>query len=292
MQSGNISANPTVKTGQLLLPYPQFDDIGVAEIDNRDSSYNSLQIKVQKRFSAGAQIIAAYTLSKLIDDTNSEINWLEAASPNWGDRDPYNLRYDRSLDGFDVPNRLVIAGVMDLPFGKGQHFMGSATGITNKIIGGWGVDTIITFQNGFPLPIGGSCVGLLSNSGINEAPCSGPEVLSTPQLTGGSLNDRLAHWFTTSSFGVPPGYTLGDSSRTEGSARADGIKNFDIALFKNTKFGPEDRLALQFRAEFFNTFNRVQFNPPNTGCCGGTFGQVTSQYNLPRVIQFALRMTF
>ena len=181
---------------------------------------------------------------------------------------------------------------MDLPFGKGQHFMGSATGITNKIIGGWGVDTIITFQNGFPLPIGGSCVGLLSNSGIPNAPCSGPEVLSTPQLTGGSLNDKLAHWFTTSSFGVHPVILSATLRAPKRSARADGIKNFDIALFKNTKFGPEDRIGLQFRAEFFNTFNRVQFNPPNMGCCGGTFGQVTSQYNLPRVIQFALRMTF
>ena len=65
-------------------------------------------------------------------------------------------------------------------------------------------------------------------------------------------------------------------------------KNFDFAAFKNTKFGPEDRIGLEFRAEFFNLFNRTQFNPPNTSCCGGTsFGQVTGQYNLPRVIQFA-----
>jgi hypothetical protein len=292
MQSGNIGANQTVKAAQLLLPYPQFDDVSIAEVDNRDSIYNSLQIKVQKRFAAGAQVLAAYTLSKLIDDTNSEINWLESASPNWGDRNPYNLRYDRSLDGFDVPNRFVLASVVDLPFGRGKHFMSSASGLTNKLIGGWGFDTIITFQSGFPLPIGGSCVGLLSNSGIPNAPCSGPAVVSTPQLTSGSLDDRLAHWFTTSSYAVPPGYTFGGSSRTEGSARADGIKNFDIALFKNTKFGPEDRFGLEFRTEFFNTFNRVQFSPPNTGCCGGSFGQVTSQYNLPRTIQFALRFRF
>ena len=58
MQSGNIGANPTVKAGQLLLPYPQFDDVGMAEPDNRNSSYNSFQLKFQKRFSGGAQILA------------------------------------------------------------------------------------------------------------------------------------------------------------------------------------------------------------------------------------------
>jgi hypothetical protein len=155
MQSGNISANPTVKAGQLLLPYPQFDDVAMEEPDDRDSSYNSMQLKIQKRFSAGAQLLATYTVSKLIDDTNSEINWLEAASPNWGDRNAYNLGFDRSLDGFDVPQRLIVAGVLDLPFGKGKKFLGNATGLTNKIIGGWGFDTIVTFQSGFPLSMGG-----------------------------------------------------------------------------------------------------------------------------------------
>ena len=80
MQSGNISSNPTVKAAQLLLPYPQFDDVHMAEPDNRDSIYHSMQVKLQKRFAGGAQILATYTLAKLIDNTNSEINWLEAAS--------------------------------------------------------------------------------------------------------------------------------------------------------------------------------------------------------------------
>lgn len=292
MQSGNIGANPTTKAAQLLLPYPQFDDVSMAEVDDRDSIYHSMQLKIQKRFSAGAQILATYTVSKLIDDTNSEINWLEASSPTWGDRNAYNLGFDRSLDGFDVPQRLVVAGVMDLPFGKGKKFLGNASGFTNKVAGGWGVDTIVTFQSGFPLSIGGSCVGLLSNSGIPEVGCAGPDRNGPESLTTGTLDQKLAHWFNTSTFTAPTNYSYGNDSRTEPNLRSDGTKNFDIALFKNTKFGPEDRIGLQFRAEFFNTFNRVQFSPPNTGCCGGTFGQVTSQYNLPRIVQLALRMTF
>ena len=83
MLSGGVGTNDTVKAAQLLLPYPQFDNLSMAEPDNRDSIYHSMQLKVQKRFAGGAQLLASYTISKLIDNTNSEINWLEAASPSW-----------------------------------------------------------------------------------------------------------------------------------------------------------------------------------------------------------------
>jgi outer membrane receptor protein involved in Fe transport len=294
VQSGGVSSNPTIKYGQLLLPFPQYDNYSISEIDNRDSIYHSMQLKVQKRFAAGAQIVATYTVSKLIDDTNSEINWLEAASPSWGDANAYNLRNERSLDGFDVPQRLVIASVLDLPVGKGKKFLSNLNPVADKIIGGWGVNTIITFQNGFPIIIGG-CPGPLSNAGIPNSGCARATRTGPPTLTSGSLNQRLAHWFDPSVFtsGTPGVYNFGNDSRTEPNIRDDGVKNFDFAVFKNTKFGPEGRFSLEIRGEFFNLFNRVQFNPPNTSCCGGAaFGQVTGQYNLPRIAQVALRMKF
>jgi hypothetical protein len=295
VQSGGVGANPTIKAGQLLLPFPQYDDVSMAEPDNRDSIYHSMQLKVQKRFAAGAQILATYTVSKLIDNTNSEINWLEASPVSWNDSNSYNLRGERSLDAFDVPQRLVIGSVLDLPIGRGKKFLNNMNGFANALLGGWGVDTIITFQSGFPIIISG-CPGALSNAGIpNAAPCSRPTRTALSHLTSGSLDDKLAHWFDTSVFtaGDPNVYNYGNDSRTEPNMRNDGVKNFDIGIFKNTKFGPEGRLGLEFRGEFFNLFNRVQFNPPNTSCCGSSsFGQVTSQYNLPRVVQFALRMTF
>lgn len=294
VQSGNVGSNPTIKAGQLLLPYPQFDNVAMAEPDNRDSIYHSMQVKFQKRFAAGAQLLATYTLSKLIDNTNSEINWLEASPVSWNDGNAYNLHNERSLDAFDVPHRLVIASVLDLPVGRGKKFLSNLNPIANAIVGGWGIDTIITFQSGFPIIIGG-CPGALSNSGIPNAPCARPIRTALSHLTSGSLDQRLAHWFDTSVFtpGSPTDYGYGNDSRTEPNIRNDGSKNFDFAAFKNTKFGPGERLGLEFRAEFFNMFNHPQFNPPNSGCCGSSsFGQVTGQYNLPRIVQFALRMTF
>ena len=296
VQSGNVGTSPTIRAAQLLLPYPQFDDVTINEPDNRDSMYHSLQMKFQKRFAAGASILASYTVAKLIDNTNSEINWLEAASPNWGDSNAYNLRGERSLDGFDVPQRFVMSAILDLPLGRGKRLAGNVSPVADKLIGGWGVNAIISLQSGFPLSMGCGH-GLLSDAGLPNVGCARTTVVGPRKLTSGSLNDRLNEWFDTSAFAYTNNYGYGTDSRTEPNLRSDGVNNIDFALFKNTRFGPDAKLGLEFRAEFFNLFNSPQFNPPNTSCCtpvsqGGTFGQVTAQYNLPRVIQFGLRFSF
>jgi hypothetical protein len=292
VQSGGAGSNQMQKAAQFLLPFPQFDDVSMEEPDDRDSIYHSMQLQVKKRLSAGAQVQASYTISKLIDDTNSEINWLEAASPSWGDANAYNLRGERSLDGFDVPQRLVIAGVLDLPVGHGKRFAGGAKGFVDKLIGGWGVDPIVTFQKGFPIIAGGgSCISPLSNSGIPNVGCARPDRTAYSHLTSGSLTQRLAQWYDTSVFVKAPDYSYGNDSRNEPNIRDQGINNFDFGIFKNTRFGPEDRMGLEFRAEFFNAFNRTQFNPPN-GAFGSQAAEVTGQYNLPRLIQFGLRFSF
>ena len=119
----------------------------------------------------------------------------------------------------------------------------------------------------------------------------------------------MAEWFNTECFSAPPAWGYGTEARVDSSLRAAGINNWDIALFKTTTFGPENRFGIQFRTEFFNTFNRVQFGFPGTGYNGNNtpslipgpgvtqpdnngFGTVTSQANNPRLIQFALKFLF
>src|SRR5205807_6874798 len=94
---------------------------------------------------------------------------LEASPVSWNDSNVNNLHSQRSLDTFDVPQRFVLASVLDLPFGKGKKFANNLGGVANKLIGGWGIDTIITFQKGFPIIIGG-CPGPQSNE-IGRASC-------------------------------------------------------------------------------------------------------------------------
>ncbi len=288
--TGNLTS-PTVSAGQLLLPFPQYSDVSIAEPNDRDSIYHSVQIKVDKRFSHGGTVMASYTISKLISDTDNEINWLGDAAPSWGDTDAYNLHNERSLDGFDVPQRFVLGYVLDMPFGKGKKFASGVSPVANKIIGGWGVDGIITLQKGFPLEIGGGS-NALCNLGIpNGGGCRVTRVGNESE-TSGSATSRLSEWFNTSTFVNTTALTRGNDSRVEPDLRQDGEKNMEFAAFKKTTFGPDQRLGLEFRAEFFNVFNHPQFSGPNTSVGNSNFGVVTSQYNLPRLIQFGLRLTF
>src|SRR2546430_1980423 len=197
VQSGGMGTNFQVKQGQLLLPFPQFDNVAMAEPDNRSSIYHSMQMKVEKRFAAGAQVLASYTVSKLIDNTNSEINWLEASPVGWNDANVYNLRGERSLDAFDVSQRFVLGSLLDLPFGKGKKFASNLNGAANKLVSGWGINTIITVQRGFPIIIGG-CPGPLSNVGIPNVGCARATRTALSHQTSGSLDQRLAQWFDPS----------------------------------------------------------------------------------------------
>jgi len=294
--TGNLTS-PTVQAAQLLLPYPQYSDVSVAEPNDRDSIYHSLQVKVDKRFSHGGTVMASYTISKLISDTDNEINWLGDAAPSWGDTDAYNLHNERSLDGFDVPQRFVVGYVLDLPVGNGKKFASGISPVANKVVGGWGIDGIITLQKGFPLEIGGGS-NTLCNAGVTELGGCRVTRVGNESETSGSSTTRLGGangsetWFNTSTFVNTTSYTRGNDSRVEPNLRQDGEKNMEFAAFKKTTFGPDQRLGLEFRAEFFNVFNHPQFGPPNTSVGNANFGVVTSQYNLPRLIQFGLRLTF
>jgi len=109
----------------------------------------------------------------------------------------------------------------------------------------------------------------------------------------GNAVARQHGWFNTSCFTQPSNYGFGNEPRADNSLRTQGIANYDAALFKGTAI--TQQINLQFRAEAFNLFNRVQFGQPNTVCCSASnasFGVINSQLNLPRVVQFALRLSF
>ena len=112
------------------------------------------------------------------------------------------------------------------------------------------------------------------------------------RLISGSPESRLNQWFKTSCFTQPDAFTFGDEPRVDPKLRTDWIHNFDFSAFKNTKFGPDGRMNLQFRAEFFNLFNTPQFGAPGTTVGNAQYGVVSSQINNPRLVQLALRFIF
>ena len=172
--------------------------------------------------------------------------------------------------------------------------MSDASGVVGKVVSGWGVDGVTTFQKGFPLPISDASGNGITQAGFSQNFTLRPDVVpgcnkSAPHTI---VNGNNVVWFNTSCFVAPAEWGFGDESRVDATLRGAGINNWDFALFKTTNFGPENKLGLQFRTEFFNTFNRVQFAPPGGTLGSSTFGIVNSQLNNPRLIQFALKFLF
>jgi Carboxypeptidase regulatory-like domain len=292
----NPTSNSQILAGQLDRPYPEYT--GLSEVGNGccGSNYNSFQLTVTKRFANGGSFLAAYTNAKLLSNTDTETTWLESGVGQVQDWN--NLKGERSLSSQDVSQRLVISYVYDLPFGHGKRYMSDATGVADKIVSGWGVDGVTSFQKGFPLPISYGASTPLSSAGFSQNFQLRPDVVPGCQKnTGRSVvpGTNFTNWFNQNCFTAPLDWQFGDESRVDGTLRAAGINNWDIAVYKTTSFGPDNKLGLQFRAEFFNAFNRVQFAPPNTACCTANnagFGVVSNQLNNPRLIQLALKFLF
>ncbi len=289
------SVAPNINAGQYLRPYPEYTGVSLAGYGCCESIYHSLQATVTRRFQGGGTLLAAYTNAKLISNTDTLTTWLETDTGGVGSvQDWNNLKGERSLSSQDIPQRLVVSYVLDLPFGHGQKFLGGATGVVDKVVGGWGIDGVTTFQRGFPLKIsyGGPNTPLEgANLGTGKLR---PSVVAgcDKKAPSNGLQAKLGEWFNTACFTAPPDWGFGDEPRVDATLRMDGIDNFDFAIFKRTRFGPDDRLGLEFRTEFFDLFNHPQFGAPSTAEGTSTFGTVNSQINNPRQIQFALKFLF
>jgi hypothetical protein len=279
----------TTTLGQLDRPYPQYTGLSLAGQGSYDSSYESMQLTVERRFAGAGSLLVAYTNSKLISDTDTLTNWLEVAAG--GIQDNNNNKGERSLSSQDVPQRLVISYVLDLPFGRGKQYMSGASGALDKLVGGWGIDGVTIFQSGFPLVFSNSKPNYVTLFGAGSRPNYVAGCKKSAPAGGAA---KLTEWFNTACFSAPADFTFGDEGRTDPTLRGDGVRNFDWALFKRTRFGPDEKLGLEFRAEFFNLFNRTQFAPPNTSFGSATFGEVTSSYpgTNPRLVQFGLKFLF
>lgn len=281
-------AQPTVQRGQLLLPFPQYTSLPDPGGYMGNSSYHSLQMKAEKRFEKGGTVLAAYTFSKVISNVETLTSWLDTANGVAGVQDWNNMRLERALSSFDSRQRLTVAYVTDLPIGSGQRFLSGVKGVGGQLISGWGLDGASTFQDGFPLGMTATPNLTGFNSGLRPNIVSGCD----PNISG-SAQSRLNQFFNTACFTVPGAFTYGTASRTDPHLRGPGINNFDIALSKKTRIN--ERFNLEFRTEFFNAFNRVQFGKPNqvdTTASNSTFGVVSTQVNSPRLIQFALRLRY
>ncbi|WP_446743126.1 TonB-dependent receptor domain-containing protein [Silvibacterium acidisoli] len=292
---GSALSSPTINEGQLLRRFPQYNGVQYAGQGSFGSIYHSLQASLQKRFKGGGTLLAAYTWSKLLSNTDTITSWLETGGTG-AIQDWNNLRAEKSLSSQDVPQHLIVSYVLDLPFGKDQRYLSGLPRVADKFVGGWGVDGVTSLLSGFPVNIGAATSNGVGTYGAGLRP---NVVTGCRKANSGSadarVHDGLAGgdgWINSTCFTQPSAYTFGNEPRVDPTLRAQGIDNWDFAVFKHTKFGPGEKLGFEFRTEFFNLFNHVQFAPPAGSAGASSFGQITSQLNNPRLIQFAGKVVF
>ena len=172
-------------------------------------------------------------------------------------QDWYNLRAEYSQLSYNLSHHFVAGYVLDLPVGKGKRYLANESGILDKAVSGWGVDGITTYAMGFPLIFTAQPTYISQSLGAGTPR---PNVVAgcNKQVSGGAAS-KLTGWFNASCFTQPSNFGFGNEPRVD-SMRSQGIANWDAALFKGTAL--TEKLNLQFRAEVFNLFNRVQFGQP------------------------------
>jgi hypothetical protein len=251
-------------------PFPDLSE-GYAQRNLGNSIYHSLQIKFERRFSAGLSFLMAYAWSKSIDDASSDFGG--------GVLDVRNYRLQRAVSDFDHPHRFTAGYLWELPFGRNRKWFGNASRPVDLLLGGWELGGIIAFQSGDPFTVGMS--GDVANVGTGY---QRPDRIASGKIS----NPTVDLWFDASAFAAPSLYTFGNSGRN--ILRTDTLKNWDFSLLKN--FALHESVALQLRGEFFNVLNHPVFGTPDTDLTSNTFGRVFSQANSPRVGQVALKLIF
>jgi hypothetical protein len=271
-----------------LTPFPQYSTVSHfgpvfpynAPVGN--STYHSLQVKVEKRFSEGLFLLSSFTWSKKLTDADSA--WGAFFSPS--SRDTGNLSLEKGLGFSDIPIRSVTALVYELPFGRGKKFGGSISRAANLIIGGWQVNSIMEYTSGAPTVV--SVNNTLPIFNFKNMPNVASGANPRGSWSGDPARDR---YLNINAFSVPAPFTIGDAPVSLGNARGFGIRKEHIGIMK--KFDVTERIKVEFRFEVFNWPNRVQFGDPNGNVSDPlAFGTVGGQKDRAREGQFGLRVRF
>ena len=270
--------NFTGTVAQALRPFPQYGGISDPWLDIGNSTYNSLQISLTRRFSQGVTFMFNYTYSKELDDLA-------------GVRDPNKDFLEKGPGAIDHPTVVSATFVYQLPIGAGRRFnVGSP--LVNAVIGNWQVSGIFTYSGGGPLTITGSCTG----GGIIDAACypnynTGFSGSVWQNGTPGTGNITTTAYLNKAAFVDAPAYTEGVIARSA-PLGLFAPHNADLDLTVRKEFVIHERIRMALQADAFNVNNAVHFAAPGTNIDSATFGIFTSMANSPRKLQFGARVSF
>jgi hypothetical protein len=256
---------------QARRPNPNYNQL-TWDDNGPPSNYNGLSVKLQKRFSAGLSFLTSYTWAH-----NLDIYSTERGGTAGGPQDPRYWRADYASSSADVKHAFLLSSVYELPFGKGKRYLTS--GPASYIFGNWEWSNILGLYGGQPVAV---TLGF-DNASLGSAGGQRPDLVGDPVLS----DPTRLRWFNTSAFARPAQLKFGNAGRN--LFRGPDLTNYDTALMKN--FVLREQTTLQFRAEFFNAFNLVNFGQPNANFSSQDFGVILSA-RASRSIQFSLKLSF
>ena len=314
--------SPTSPISQIFRPFPQYGDFN--QEDNSftpdrtgNSTYHSMQAQVNKRFAQGLSFLVSYTISKNITDADSAGPGVSGfiGTNSFIGQNSYDRKAEKAVSQLDTPQSLVASFFYELPVGRGKRFLNTKSW-ANRVVGGWSVSGILSYQSGIPTEVYGPCGGTAGDvlyAGCHLTGMARVNVIPGVRQTNGSdLNPFTTPFFNPNAFSPAAPLTFGNEPRSLDHARSFGGRNENITIGKKTNIIGE-RAVIDFRAEFFNIFNRHIFqqpggaggfattldqpfapagsgpNCPGPFACG--FGAVT-QSSGPRTIQFGLKVTY
>jgi hypothetical protein len=253
-------------------PYTNFQTI-TEDISAGPSSYNAFQINWNRRLGGGFTLLGSYVYSKSMDIASNDGN---SGLGNQA-RDPYDWDLDYGPSDFDVRHRFVTSFLYQIPGSK------SGNTFVKFLTDGWQLDGILTLQTGLPFSVLAGVDRSLIGVTEDHANVNGPVAVYNDRGTF----SKIAKYFNTSAFSLPPLGTFGTSGRN--TIYAPGTENLDAGLFKNIPI--HEQLHLELRWETFNTLNHPNFSAPNNSFSSSAFGRITAA-NSGRVMQIAAKLVF
>ena len=295
--TGSLAA-ANVQRIQLLSAFPQYiSNTGLSNSSLNENfaaqgsdSFNALQAGLAYRKTNGLNASVFYTWSKLLGNVSDITNGFLNSTGNPAIQNYYFLKqYERSNLATDVPHRVVGSFLYPLPFGQGQRFGQGVNRILNQAIGGWKLNGIFSVQSGYPLSFSETGTQAFAGSRPTYVPGVNPLIQgSTHTRLGGAGQSQS--YLNAGAFRLSRAFEMGNVPRSVALVRSPLTFQDDLSAIKD--FPIHESLSLQFRLEAFNVLNKVQFGFPNTTVGSSTFGYITSQANLPRNVQAALKLYF
>jgi hypothetical protein len=294
---GKSVGSATIQRRELLRPFPQFNDILMRQSTLGESQYHAGVFKLEKRISNGWGGRINYTYSRLKDNQFGESNFFSSASTEA--QDAYDIDAEYSIGLLDVPHKISIAPIIELPFGEGRRWLQSGAGAA--ILGDWTISSIISIESGFPVQIR----NVTNNSGLftrmqRSNPGTGPaetegtrhERIAPPPGPGCVIADQcgIGIWLNSAAFTAAPPNTLGTLPRTLEDVRTPHRNNWDFVASKQVRLGGSRRGEI--RIEMLNITNTVKTTGPTATFGSATFGQIRTQSGFMRLTQLTFRMSF